>query len=243
MRFTRPARWAALVALTAAGTATAVAAPAAAATAPVIPLVMAHKGLHYPYSTAPENSLGAIDLAAGRGVPIEIDILLSKPTTNHPSGVPFVFHDQTLLRMTNHTGYVPNFTADQLADMCLVSVPRGTKCSPYKIPKLSTVLEHAKAADVALDVEIKHDTLTWGQAVAIVKRLEWVDAWSWDVLSGFDAPMILSAWAQPLAQVRKVAERRGDPPLFTEFLATTPDYTPENTTGSAMEALFYKNVT
>src|SRR3954452_2944658 len=76
----------------------------AAAAVTAAPRVMAHKGLHYPYSPAPENSVGAILKAAARHVPIEIDILLSKPTTAHPNGVPFVFHDTTLDRMTKLRG-------------------------------------------------------------------------------------------------------------------------------------------
>jgi glycerophosphoryl diester phosphodiesterase len=217
------------------------AAPAAAATPK--PPVMAHKGLHYPYGPAPENSVGAIEAAAALGVPTEIDILLSKATKVHPYGVPFVFHDQTLRRMTNRAGYVSSFAPDVLAHTCLVTVPRTDKCSEYTIPRLKTVLERTRAAHGTLDIEIKHETLTWNQALVIVKRLEAVDAWTWDTLPGFDYPLILSAWAQPLAQVRAVAAHRGDPPLLTEFLSVHPDYSVENTSGSTMEAVYFRNAT
>jgi glycerophosphoryl diester phosphodiesterase len=216
--------------------------PAQAATLPVAPLVMAHKGLHYPYGTAPENSVPAIEAAAARGLPSEIDILLSKGTKSHPFGVPFVFHDQTLDRMTNRSGYVHDFTPDQLAHTCLVTVPRTTKCSTSTIPRLTKVLNHTRAAGGALDIEIKHQTLTWNQALVIVKRLEWADVWSWDLLAGFDSPLILCQWTQPLAELRKVAEHRGDPPLLTEFLSVVPDYSPENTAGNAMEAVYFRNM-
>jgi glycerophosphoryl diester phosphodiesterase len=99
------------------------------------------------------------------------------------------------------------------------------------------------AAHVPLDIELKNETLSRGQARTIVKRLEAADVWSWDVLAGFDGPMILAGWTQPLAQIRAVAQRRGDPPLLTEYLTVQPDLTPESTTGSAMEAIYFRNVT
>jgi len=219
------------------------AAPASAGPVPDVPMVMSHKGVHYPFSSMPELSTGAIDKSAALGVPSEIDILLSKPTKSYPAGVPFVFHDQTVDRMTKQTGPVTSFTPAELANMCLVTKPNGDVCSDYKIPRLATVLKRSQAAGVPLDIEIKHATLTWRQALSIVKRLERADAWTWDVLPGFDAPMILSQWSQPLAQLREVALHRGDPPLLTEFLTVNPAPAPEDTVGSSMVAVFYKNIT
>ena len=219
--------------------------PAFASPVPNAPLVMAHKGWHYPYGTAPENSTGAINAAAAMGMPIEIDILLSKPTKTNPHGVPFVFHDQTLRRMTNRAGKLSSFSAAELDDTCLVTVPGGDVCSEYNIPRLGTVLTQVSTTGVALDIEIKHDTLTTGQALSIVKRLENADAWSWDIMPSeeFHSPLILSPWSQPLRKVRKVAAERGET-VQTEFLAeqvTVP--APEDTAGSVMTALYYKRVT
>ena len=242
MSLKRAAGTVALGILAAALALSAPATPAVAATT-TAPPVIAHKGLHYPYSSAPENSVGAIDAATALGVPTEIDILLSKPTPTYPAGVPFVFHDQTLDRMTNRTGNLWDFTPDQLAHICLVTVPGKDTCSKYMIPRLSTVLKRTQAAHGSLDIEIKHETLTWRQALAIVKRLEWADAWTWDLLPGLDYPLILSHWAQPLAEVRAVAAHRGDPPLLTAFQTVQPDYSPANTTGSAMESLYFTTAT
>jgi glycerophosphoryl diester phosphodiesterase len=204
---------------------------------------MSHKGVHVPFSSMPENSTGAIDASAAMGVPTEVDILLSKPTKVYPAGVPFVFHDQTVDRMTTQSGPVTSFTPDQLAKMCLVAKPHGSTCSPYKIPRLATVLKRMQAAKVPLDIEIKHATLSWRQALSIVKRLERADVWSWDVLPGFSAPMILSQWSQPLTQLRAVAAHRGDPPLLTEFLTVKPDPAPEDLAGATMVAIYFRNVT
>jgi glycerophosphoryl diester phosphodiesterase len=55
--------------------------------------------------------------------------------------------------------------------------------------------------------------------------------------------MILSQWSQPLAHLRAVAEHRGDPALLTEFLTVKADPAPEDTAGSTMVAIYYRNVT
>jgi glycerophosphoryl diester phosphodiesterase len=226
------------------------AAPAAAApvrpNAPAgtsAPQLMAHKGLHYPYSSMPENSVGAIEAAAGLGVPSEIDILLSKPVKSHPYGVPFVFHDQTLDRMTKLSGYVSDYPPNQLSRACLVTRPGRSTCSSYMIPRLLGMLQKAQAANGQLDIEIKNQTLTWNQALVIVKRLELGHVWDWDILPGFKYPLILSQWAQPLAELRAVAAYRGDPPLVTEFLSVKPDYSKANTKGMVMEAVNFRNAT
>jgi glycerophosphoryl diester phosphodiesterase len=221
----------------------ALAGPAPAVAGITTPLVMAHKGLHTPYGSAPENSVGAIVASSKLGVPTEIDIVFSKPTKGNPYGVPFVLHDLTLRRMTNRLGYVSTYTAAQLDHTCLVTAPYANTCSTYTIPRLITVLKRTQAAHGSLDIEIKNDDLTRGQARGIVKRLEWADAWTWDTLPGFNDPLIMSAWVHPLELVRDVATHRGDQPLATEFQTSHPDYSPANTTGSAMEAVWYKNIT
>lgn len=221
----------------------AVAYPASAGASTPAPLVMVHKGLHTPYGPAPENSVGAIVDASNLGVPTEIDIVFSKPTADDPYGVPFVFHDLTLRRMTNRRGYVSAFPADQLTQTCLVTKPRATTCSDYTIPELSTVLTQTQAADGSLNIEIKDADLSRGQARVIVKLLEAADAWTWDTLPGFDYPLLMSAWVQPLALVRAVAAHRGDDPLVTEYQSVQPDYSPDSTAGSAMEAVWFGNIT
>ena len=121
--------------------------------------------------------------------------------------------------------------------MCLVTVPDRDTCSRYKIPTLTTVLNNMRAAGGTLNIEIKNETLSVGQATVIVKRLEWAHAWSWDKFPGLGFPMISSPWSQPLARIRAVAARRDDPPVRTEFLAATkPDYS-SNVDGSVMEAV------
>jgi glycerophosphoryl diester phosphodiesterase len=215
--------------------------PAHAAT--TAPLVMAHKGLHTPYGTAPENSVGAIVASSNLGVPTEIDIVFSKPTKANPYGVPFVFHDLTLRRMTTRQGFVSSYTPWQLAHTCLVTSPYADTCSTYTVPPLRRVLARTKAAHGALDIEIKNPDLTRNQARMVVKLLESFDAWTWDTMPGFDYPLLMSAWVRPLHLVRSVAAFRGDDPLVTEFQTVQPDYTSADTAGSSMEAIWYKNVT
>lgn len=59
---------------------------------------MAHRGLHGP--GVPENSLAAMEAAVAAGYGIEIDIQRSR------DGVPLVFHDDDLRRMTGVAGPV-----------------------------------------------------------------------------------------------------------------------------------------
>ena len=69
-------------------------------------LPVAHRGLHG--NGIPENSVPAFLKAIEAGYAIETDVRLSK------DGVPVVFHDDTLVRMTGRNGRVESLTAEQL---------------------------------------------------------------------------------------------------------------------------------
>ena len=86
----------------------------------------AHRGLWSP-GGPPENSIAAFRAAAEAGCGIELDVQLSK------DGVPVVFHDPVLDRMTDAGGAVWDRTADELCDLVLAG-------SGERIPRLSQVL-------------------------------------------------------------------------------------------------------
>ena len=94
---------------------------------------IAHRALHDLGSGVVENSLTAIDRAMRMGYGIEIDLQLSS------DGVPMVFHDDTLDRLTTATGPVRGRTAQELADLRL-------KGSDDRIPTLARVLEKVDGA-------------------------------------------------------------------------------------------------
>ena len=69
---------------------------------------IAHRALHNRHGGRPENSRAAVHAAVERGYGIEIDLQLSA------DGVPMVFHDADLSRLTGAEGYVRDHTAAEL---------------------------------------------------------------------------------------------------------------------------------
>ena len=103
-------------------------------------LPFAHRGLHG--AAVPENSLSAFRAAVEAGVGIELDVQLSS------DGVPMVFHDETLLRMTGKEGKVSDYTCAALTQIPL-------KGSEETIPTFAQVLETV-GGKVPLLVEVKY---------------------------------------------------------------------------------------
>lgn len=102
---------------------------------------IAHRGLHDEASGVHENSLTAFRAAVEAGFAIECDIHLSA------DGVPIVFHDETLSRLTGVEGKLAERTADDLAALRL-------KDSADHIPTLRELLDLV-AGRVPLVVEMK----------------------------------------------------------------------------------------
>src|SRR3546814_2010662 len=99
----------------------------------------AHRGLHG--NGVVENSRTAFDAAIRVGHGMECDVQVSS------DGVPFVFHDDTLDRLTAEQGPVRSRSADMLDRVLL----KGTEESP---PRLSMLLEQI-GGRAPLLVEIK----------------------------------------------------------------------------------------
>lgn len=72
---------------------------------------IAHRGYHDLNRTRWENTLSAFDAAADRDFAIECDVHLSA------DGVPVVFHDEELKRLTGSDGFVHEKTAADLAQI------------------------------------------------------------------------------------------------------------------------------
>lgn len=101
---------------------------------------IAHRGLHS--ETAPENSIRAFEAAVEAGYPIECDVRLSA------DGVPIVFHDDRLDRLTDGTGPLGDVEAEQLLEYTLLDTD---EC----IPRLETVLDVVDGT-VPILVELKN---------------------------------------------------------------------------------------
>lgn len=107
---------------------------------------IAHRALHDRARGRIENSPSAIRAAVAAGYGIEIDLQLSA------DGVAMVFHDETLERLTDQTGWVKDRTADQLRDIRLTG-------GEDSIPTFAEVLAMI-GGRVPLLVELKDQTLT-----------------------------------------------------------------------------------
>ena len=120
---------------------------------------IAHRGLHS--ETVPENSIRAFEEAVDAGYPIECDVRLSV------DGVPVVFHDSELDRMTDQRGFVSETTSEQLVEYSLLD-------SDESIPRFETVLETVDGA-VPLLVELKTAGKSGGLESAVTDRLDAYD--------------------------------------------------------------------
>ena len=74
---------------------------------------IAHRGLHDGNRTVPENSLAAAQAAITGGYAIECDVQLSA------DGTPYIFHDDTLERLTGRTGAFRDLAPTEIATLRL----------------------------------------------------------------------------------------------------------------------------
>jgi glycerophosphoryl diester phosphodiesterase len=119
---------------------------------------IAHRGLHDMNQTRFENTLSAFEAAAQAGFAIECDVILSA------DGVPMVFHDLTLERLTSETGDLIARTSAELGKLNI----GGTADT---IPTLAEALALV-AGRVPMVIELKgHDEKDVRQVAAVAKAL------------------------------------------------------------------------
>lgn len=141
---------------------------------------IAHRGLHDLGQDRPENSLAAFEAACAAGYAIECDL--------HPSadGIPMVFHDDELDRLTDTEGSVRDRTAAELGLMQLVRTGE-------RIPRLDEMLSLV-GGRVPLVIELKHvPGRDNGFARAVVDRLKDYDGPA--ALMSFDAALVVEVKA------------------------------------------------
>lgn len=108
--------------------------------------IFAHRGAS---GYAPENTLEAFELAVKQGADgIELDVQLSK------DGVPVVFHDETLKRVTGQKGYLKDYTLEELKKFTVLK-DKFPEYNNAKIPTLKEVLELIKPAGIQVNIELK----------------------------------------------------------------------------------------
>jgi len=181
---------------------------------------IAHRALHDRSEGRPENSRAAVKAAVERGYGIEIDL---QPSSD---GVPMVFHDSTLMRLTGEEGHVRDRTAAELGRLPLLG---GSET----IPTLQEVLDLI-GGRVPLLAEIKDQD---GQMGSDVGRLEEAAA---ALLRRYDGPLaVMSFNPHSVAAMAELApdlprglttdafrpeDWRGLTPEICDHLRGIPDY-------------------
>ncbi len=119
---------------------------------------IAHRGLHDGNKKVWENTLAAYSRAMDANYAIECDLHLTK------DGVPVLFHDSELKRLTGEAGHVRERTARQMTALSI----GGTD---EKVVTLDQMLTHV-AGKVPLVIELKGDVgYDDGLVAAVAKRL------------------------------------------------------------------------
>ena len=183
-------------------------------------LPIAHRALHDRAQRRPENSPAAIRAAIAAGYAIEIDLQLSQ------DGIPIVFHDEALDRLTAEHGPLNAHPAATLSRIRLND-------ADDPIPTLHQVLALV-AGQVPLLIEIKDQSLSLSQTDG---QLEAATA---ALLSTYQGPVaVMSFNPHSIAQMARLAPQipRGlttasyDPAAWTPLPAETcahlraiPDY-------------------
>jgi glycerophosphoryl diester phosphodiesterase len=151
---------------------------------------IAHRGYHNKAEGVIENSPSAFAAAIAAGYPIELDLQLSR------DGVPMVFHDDTLERLTAETAAVRDRDAAELETFTL-------KGGTDRIPTLARVLKQVDGA-VPLLIELKDQHGAMGETDGTLERA------ALDVLKSYEGQFALMSFNPSM--VAKVAKLSPDTP-------------------------------
>ncbi len=137
-----------------------------------VPVIIAHRGAS---AEAPENTLAAFRRALALPADaIELDVQTTR------DGVPVVFHDTTLRRLTGQPG--------RLADKCWRELKELRVLGTETIPRLAEVLVLTRGR-TKVQIELKS-----GAAVApVVRVINRARATRWVILASFDPPLVREA--------------------------------------------------
>lgn len=163
------------------------------------PLIIAHRGAS---AEKPENTLAAFRRALALGVDgIELDVHVTR------DGVPVVFHDDKLARLTGARGRLIACTWPELARLRI----HGSE----PIPRLVDVLRLTRMRAV-VQIELKA-----GAAVApVVQAVKAARALNWVIFASFDAKLVRQAGAlAPKVPRMLISESRRRPAAILRQLA------------------------
>jgi glycerophosphoryl diester phosphodiesterase len=141
---------------------------------PFIDGPITHRTLHDVNAGRPENSYEGLHAAIEHGLAVEIDLQLSA------DGVPMVFHDYELDRLTNETGLISQRSALELQQIPLSG---GTRT----IPRFDEFLSHA-AGRVPVLVELKDQDGSLGPA------LSELESTACEIMRSYDGPIAVMSF-------------------------------------------------
>ncbi|WP_294646363.1 glycerophosphodiester phosphodiesterase family protein [uncultured Aureimonas sp.] len=169
---------------------------------------IAHRGLHARPRGVPENSMAAFRAAVEGGYAIECDIHRTR------DGVPVVFHDHDLERLTGRTGTIDSLSAAEVADFRLFDTaeapPTLAALLKFVDGRVPLVVE-AKGIDAATDAGFMADVAPVIEGYRGPLALMSFDEWLLDQTDGIGVPVGLTAeGTRPgdLERHRVVFERR-----------------------------------
>ncbi|MCI8672188.1 MAG: hypothetical protein HFI89_01650 [Lachnospiraceae bacterium] len=123
--------------------------------------VWAHRGAS---GHAPENTMAAFELADALGADgIELDVQLSK------DGVPVIIHDEQVDRISDGTGFVRDFTLQELKRL---NVNRNFPAyGRSEIPTLAEVYDWLRGTELSVNLELKNGAVAYKGLEEKVLRL------------------------------------------------------------------------
>ena len=137
------------------------------------PVIVAHRGAS---ATAPENTLAAFHQAiALKADGIELDVQISR------DGVPVVFHDDSLRRLTGKPGKLTAKTWPELQTLRVLG-------SDERIPRLTEVLALTRGR-VVVQIELKRGV----QVTPVIAAIRQARAASWVILASFEVTLVSEA--------------------------------------------------
>lgn len=163
------------------------------------PLIIAHRGAS---AERPENTLAAFRRAVALEADgIELDVQLTR------DGVPVVFHDSSLQRLTGTAGNIARKTWGELAALRI----RGTE----PMPRLVDALRLTRGLTV-VQIELKS-----GPVAPVIRAIKAAHAGEWVILASFHARLISEACAAAPGIPRMlIAEGKEAPATIVRRLAT-----------------------
>lgn len=162
------------------------------------PLIIAHRGAS---AEQPENTLAAFRGALALEVDgIELDVRVTR------DGVPVVFHDNPLRRLTGTAGHLAGKTWAELRSLRV----RGRE----SIPRLVDVLRLTRGLAV-VQIELKS-----GPVAPVVRAIKTARAADWVILASFDHRLVVEARKlAPTIPRMLISEGRVAPALLVRRLA------------------------